>query len=577
VQGGRESNLGEKGEGIVLIRDLKIGTRLGIGFGFVILVMVVLTAVTAVFLNRADENAKFVRDESIPFALAAEEIALGVVQVQQWVTDVAATHDREGLKEAEVSARDVRDHIDEFKEMFKSENDTAALRDMEELEDNFESYYNIGKDMADTYLTEGEEAGNAVMRKFDLVASSLTEKVHNLKSSQVDEALTLTAGVEQSISNVKKIMYSLTASAIVISLLIAIFITRNITIPLFRGVNAADRVSEGDLTVEIAVDSRDETGRLLSSLNNTISKLNQVVGTVMNAVMNVSNGSQQLSASAQEMSQGGTEQAASAEEASSSMEQMASNIRQNTDNSQQTEKIALKAADDAKDSGNAVSEAVVAMKQIAEKISIIEEIARQTNLLALNAAIEAARAGEHGKGFAVVAAEVRKLAERSQQAAGEITDLSGSSVEMAERAGGMLEKLVPDIQKTAELVREISAASAEQNTGVMQVNKAIQQLDQVTQQNASALEEMASTSEELASQADKLQDAIAFFNVDGNGSRRSTAAVVPAIKRNVAPLQNKPAIAHMAQGGAFRKEEGKAEGVKLDMGKDNADEEFERY
>ena len=184
------------------------------------------------------------------------------------------------------------------------------------------------------------------------------------------------------------------------------------------------------------------------------------------------------------------------------------------DNAELTEKIALKSAADATESGKAVTETVGAMKEIAGKISIIEEIARQTNLLALNAAIEAARAGEHGKGFAVVASEVRKLAERSQTAAGEISQLSASSVEVAEKAGAMLAKLVPDIQKTAELVQEISAASKEQTSGADQINAAIQQLNQVIQQNAGAAEEMSSTAEELSSQAQQLQGTIAFFKVD---------------------------------------------------------------
>ena len=202
------------------------------------------------------------------------------------------------------------------------------------------------------------------------------------------------------------------------------------------------------------------------------------------------------------------------------MEEMVSNIKQNADNAQQTEKIALKAAQDAREGGKAVTETVSAMKEIANKISIIEEIARQTNLLALNAAIEAARAGEHGKGFAVVATEVRKLAERSQTAAGEINKLSASSVEVAEKAGEMLTRIVPDIQKTAELVSEINAASNEQNSGAEQINKAIQQLDKVIQQNASATEQMASTSEELSTQAEQLQETIGFLRIGDNGAEK---------------------------------------------------------
>jgi methyl-accepting chemotaxis protein len=196
------------------------------------------------------------------------------------------------------------------------------------------------------------------------------------------------------------------------------------------------------------------------------------------------------------------------------MEEMAANIRQNADNALQTEHIALKAADDARESGKTVTEAVEAMREIANKVAIIEDITRQTRLLSLNATIEAARAGEQGKGFAVVAAEVRALAERSQIAAVEITQLASSSVTKAERAGEKLGKLVPDIQRTAELVQEISAASKEQTTGTEQINRAIQQLDQVTQQNSATSEELTATAEGLAAQAEQLQQAIAFFRVD---------------------------------------------------------------
>ncbi|MBI5559081.1 MAG: PAS domain-containing protein, partial [Deltaproteobacteria bacterium] len=261
---------------------------------------------------------------------------------------------------------------------------------------------------------------------------------------------------------------------------IATALTRNVG--ALKGItDTAGLVAQGNLMVELK--KRSDNDELMESLSAMVAKLKEVVMEVQAAADNVAAGSQELSATAQEMSQGATEQAASAEEISASMEEMAANIRQNTDNAMQTEKIAVKSSSDAKEGGKAVSETVNAMKQIATKISIIEEIARQTNLLALNAAIEAARAGEHGKGFAVVASEVRKLAERSQSAAGEISKLSTSSVAIAETAGNMLNKMLPDIQKTAELVQEISASSKEQDSGAEQINKAIQQLDQVIQQN----------------------------------------------------------------------------------------------
>ena len=293
----------------------------------------------------------------------------------------------------------------------------------------------------------------------------------------------------------------------------------------------AEELAEGNLTIKIK--KRSEQDKLMRALNAMIRKLHEVVINVKIASDTVASGSQHLSSAAEQMSQGTTEQASSAEEVSASMEEVSSNIRQNADNAMQTEKIALKAAEDAREGGKAVTETVTVMKDIARKITVIGEIARQTNLLALNAAIEAARAGEDGRGFAVVASEVRKLAERSQKAAAEIGELSVSSVEVAERAGEMLDRIVPDIQKTAELVQEISAASSEQNSGTEQINKAVQQLDTVIQENASASEEMSSTSEELTGQAEHLRDIIRFFRIEDRSrkslsDRDERAGLIPA-------------------------------------------------
>ena len=344
-------------------------------------------------------------------------------------------------------------------------------------------------------------------------------------------------------------------------------------------VNARE-VARGNLMVELK--KRSDHDELMESLQNMVTKLKEVVLEVQSAADNVAAGSQELSASAQQMSQGATEQAASAEEASSSMEEMSSNIKQNADNALQTEKIATKSASDAQEGGKSVVQTVAAMKEIAGKISIIEEIARQTNLLALNAAIEAARAGEHGKGFAVVASEVRKLAERSQKAAAEISQLSSASVEVAETAGEMLTRMLPDIQKTAELVQEISAASKEQDAGAEQINKAIQQLDQVIQQNAGASEEMSSTAEELSSQAEQLQNIIAFFKLNGHGAGAGTRRMPRGARRGVAgKTHGQPRIAHVravAQGRQSPQAETAGMNLHLDdQGDDELDKSFERY
>jgi len=307
-------------------------------------------------------------------------------------------------------------------------------------------------------------------------------------------------------------------------------------------------------------------------------QINRIAAEVKVAADSVAAGSQELSSTAQELSQGATEQAAAAEQASSSMQEMVANIQQNADNAQQTEEIALKASEDASNGGEAVRQTVSAMNNIADKISIIEEIARQTNMLALNAAIEAARAGEQGKGFAVVAAEVRKLAERSQKAAGEISELSTSSVEVVTKAGELLDKLVPDIQKTAELVQEISAGSKEQRTGADLVNFAIQQLDQVIQQNAASAEENSSTSEELASQAEQLASTIGFFKARKKGNNDGMSIQNNYSELHKQKLQKK--IEHRPLSAKGLSNNQKAVVLELDGNgpqNDLLDSEFEKY
>ena len=305
-------------------------------------------------------------------------------------------------------------------------------------------------------------------------------------------------------------------------LAVAVLVTLLFRAVVLRGVErlraTLTRVAEGDIGVAIEASGGDEIALLHASLGETVGKLREVVGGVKSAADAVSSASQAMAASTVQMSQGAGEQASSAEEASSSIEEMASAIRQTADNASQTEKIATSTAKDATDGGRVVAETVAAIKAIAERITIIDEIAYQTNLLALNASIEAARAGQHGRGFAVVGAEVRKLAERSREAAKEIGDLSSTSVRLAESAGKLFERIVPDIQRTATLVAEITTASRGQSAGTEQLTQALQQLDRVTQQNAAAAEELSATAEELTAQAQSLQGSVAFFRMTSGGA-----------------------------------------------------------
>ncbi len=329
---------------------------------------------------------------------------------------------------------------------------------------------------------------------------------------------------------------------------------------------AAESIARGDLTADVT--PRSDEDRLGIALRDMVAKLREVISNASVSATYVAEGASNMSATAEQLSAGSNQQAAAAEQASASIEEMTANIRQNADNAGQTEKIANQSADDARKSGEAVGNAVRAMKTIADKINIIQEIARQTDLLALNAAVEAARAGAHGKGFAVVASEVRKLAERSQQAAAEISQLSGETVEVSGEAGRMLETLVPNIQRTADLVQEISASTREQNVGAEQINQAIRELDKVIQQNASAAEESASTSQELAAQSEQLTAVISYFTVDAAGER-------PAVTAKTAPKPKAVAGGKPASAGKSAKA---VEAFDLDLAAEEvSDADFQRY
>ena len=346
------------------------------------------------------------------------------------------------------------------------------------------------------------------------------------------------------------------------ALFIVIFISRMITQPLLKGIEFAQNMAKGDLTSEIDINQKDEIGVLAHNLQMMSLRFREIITYISSTSENLSAASLELSSTSQIVSQGASEQASSAEEVSAAIEEMAANIQQNKENAGLTEKIAAKAENDIRFGSGKVTQTVDAMREIVNKISIVGDIAFQTNILALNAAVEAARAGEYGRGFGVVASEVGKLSERSKLAASEIDQLTKSSVFNSEEAGKLMKDIVPEIQKTSQLIQEISAANKEQSAGADQINIAIQQLNMVTQQNAATSEELSTNAVELSAQAEQLQEIISFFKIDNEDHNLRN-------KRKTKP--NPTSFANMTQ------EVKRGVVIELDEPDDISDDEFERF
>jgi methyl-accepting chemotaxis protein len=497
------------------MNNLGIGTRLAIAFA----AMLLITAGVALSGYRGMERILGVTEDMLKgdaeAAALADDARAQSLDLRRFEKDFLlnignaekqAQYHREWTKCSE----DLKKDLDGLAKLV-DEGEKAKLAEMKRDIDAYAAGFNRVEESVRAGAITTPQEGNAALGVVKESARMMSEIMDQIAEKHQKAMQAQKGIIEAAAESARNAMVVIVLLGVAIGVVVSLAITRSITGPIGVALNAAERIAAGDLSVLVEAKSKDEIGKLLVAIRAMTDKLSQTIGEVRAGADALAGASAQVSATAQTLSSGTGEQAASVEETTSSLEEMSASITQNAENSRQTESMAKEGAKNAEESGKSVTETVEAMKAIAERIGIIEEIAYQTNLLALNAAIEAARAGEHGKGFAVVATEVRKLAERAQKAAKEIGELAGSSVKVAEKSGKLIIDLVPVIRKTADLVQEVAAASAEQSAGVSQVSKAMGQVDQVTQRNASAAEELSSTAEEMSSQAESLQQLMAFF------------------------------------------------------------------
>ena len=473
-----------------MFKNLGIGIRLGLGFGLLIVAMLAVALVGNDGMGRQNRANDQIIENQWPKVLLLQQGLAGVNDIAIGARSLVLAERPDVRQEAKASILEGRQRIGKAWEKLKPS--LAHPQGKELMERILEA--RVRYIQVQNRLIELVEAGkNSEARAFldsdfQGAAAAYRERVNTLIDFQGQLMNEAGKEADRVFSQAQWTMLLTAIASVLASVAMGAWLTRGITGPLRETMRVADALASGNLAVSIEVDARDETGRMKQSMRNMVDKLSEIIGSVTLAAGGLNNAASQVSATAQSLSQSSSEQAASVEQTSASMEQMSASINQNSDNARITDDMASKSAREAGEGSTAVKGTVEAMKQIASKIGIVDDIAYQTNLLALNAAIEAARAGDHGKGFAVVAAEVRKLAERSQIAAQEISELASGSVDKAEKAGQLLDTMLPSISKTSDLVQEIAASSQEQASGVGQINSAMAQLSKATQQNAAASE-----------------------------------------------------------------------------------------
>jgi methyl-accepting chemotaxis protein len=512
------------------LRDLPIAWKLR-GLAVVVCALLLTIGLVGIVqLGHTQQRLKDLYGNNLTDIQQLGEVSTGYVRVRLDLRKLAMAEGATANNAAKLSLDGTVAALDQAWDAFSTRTDG-------EEQDFLTAWTSYKKLLADK-LVPAAEAGNDVefnritAAEVEPIAAVIDTSLADLVKTNDDAAKASLDASAASYSTSRMVLLGLIALALLLTFTVVQLITRAISKPLRETVAVLAGLADGRLDQRIAVAGRDEVGRMGTALNSALGRLSEMVSTVIDSAAQLNSASNQISGASQSLSQSATEQAASVEQTTASIEQMTAGIAQNNENAGATESIATKAATDAQEGGDAVQRTVAAMKEITSKIGIIDDIAFQTNMLALNATIEAARAGEHGKGFAVVATEVGKLAERSQIAAQEISELAAGSVQTAERAGGLLNTIIPSINRTSDLVQEIAAASGEQSTGVRQINIAMTQIGKVTQQTASSSEQLAATAEEMSAQTSQLKSLMDFF-VTGNQGRPAAAAraLEPAASR----------------------------------------------
>jgi len=553
-----------------LFKNLPIRLQLGIGFAAVVGLFVVTLLTIGYLLMELTHAVGEVNDTSLPLVLAVDEMDLSRSEVQQFLTDVSATHDPDGYKDAQESAKRFEEGVDKFKQFYTQRHDSAKLKELESIDGHFKTFYGLGKIMAETYVRDGMGAGNILMKGtdvlpgFDKASEVLEQELKKFRTDQISDAQSASANALGAANSIEHTMMLGGLLASILAMAFGALIVRGLLLQLGGeprvAAKLAQRVGEGDLSFQIRLKTGD-TSSILAQLKGMQSSLVQVVRAVREESEGVATASSEISQGNHDLSARTESQASALEQTAASMEELSANVKQNAESARQANQLAVAATQVATRGGAVVTEVVETMKHINDSssrifdiISVIDGIAFQTNILALNAAVEAARAGEQGRGFAVVASEVRSLAGRSAEAAKEIKTLINTSVERVEqgtllvdKAGATMSEVVQSIERVTAIMGEITANSTEQSDSMSQISDAVNQMDQVTQQNAALVEEMAAAASSLKNQSDALVHTVATFSLGDetvHGRQIGPPARTSVLKKITTPRATTNALAH---------------------------------